>query len=108
MEPTATQSTNVPTRSAHGPTAEHPADRLRIVSTPGICGGRPRIDGHRIQVDAVAIDGRWNADVRLRRLFTEDKPQLEHVTCRKLRLNEIRRELSSAAFRRPTAQASLF
>jgi uncharacterized protein (DUF433 family) len=33
----------------------HPADRLRIVSTPGICGGRPRIDGHRIQVEDVAI-----------------------------------------------------
>jgi uncharacterized protein (DUF433 family) len=55
MEPTANQATNVPTRSAHGPTAEHPADRLRIVSTPGICGGRPRIDGHRIQVEDVAI-----------------------------------------------------
>ncbi len=34
--------------------------------------------------DAVAADGRWNADVRLRRLFTEDKPQLERVTCYKL------------------------
>ena len=55
MEPTAAQATNVPTRSTHGPTAEHPADRLRIVSTPGICGGRPRIDGHRIQVEDVAI-----------------------------------------------------
>ena len=40
--------------------------------------------GYRIQVDAVAVDGRWNADVRLRRLFTEDKPQLERVTCYKL------------------------
>ncbi len=25
------------------------------MSTPGICGGRPRIDGHRIQVEDVAI-----------------------------------------------------
>jgi uncharacterized protein (DUF433 family) len=25
------------------------------VSTPGICGGRPRIDGHRIQVEDIAI-----------------------------------------------------
>jgi uncharacterized protein (DUF433 family) len=25
------------------------------VSTPGICGGRPLIDGHRIQVEDVAI-----------------------------------------------------
>ena len=43
------------TRSAGSPTTEHAADRLRIVSTPGICGGRPRIDGHRIQVEDVAI-----------------------------------------------------
>jgi uncharacterized protein (DUF433 family) len=32
-----------------------PADRVRIVSTVGICGGRPRIDGHRITVEDVAI-----------------------------------------------------
>ena len=32
-----------------------PADRVRIVSTPGTCGGRPRIDGHRITVEDVAI-----------------------------------------------------
>ena len=30
------------------------------------------------------------------------------VTCRKLRLNEISKELSASSFRRPTAQASLF
>src|SRR2546427_10048917 len=34
---------------------ESPADRLRIISTPGICGGRPRIAGHRITVENVAI-----------------------------------------------------
>lgn len=43
MEPTA----------AHVPTL--PADRVRIVSTPGVCGGRPRIDGHRITVEDVAV-----------------------------------------------------
>jgi uncharacterized protein (DUF433 family) len=32
-----------------------PPDRVRIVSTPGVCGGRPRIDGHRIQVEDIAI-----------------------------------------------------
>lgn len=32
-----------------------PADRVRIVSTPGTCGGRPRIDGHRVTVEDVAI-----------------------------------------------------
>jgi uncharacterized protein (DUF433 family) len=55
IEPTAAQATNAPTPPTNGPTAEHPADRVRIVSTPGICGGRPRIDGHRIQVEDAAI-----------------------------------------------------
>ncbi len=32
-----------------------PADRIRIVSTPGTCGGKPRIDGHRITVVDIAI-----------------------------------------------------
>jgi uncharacterized protein (DUF433 family) len=27
----------------------------RIVQTPGVCGGKPRIDGHRITVQNVAI-----------------------------------------------------
>jgi uncharacterized protein (DUF433 family) len=47
MEPIRTQ---IPTLSS-----EPPADRVRIVSTPGTCGGRPRIDGHRITVEDVAI-----------------------------------------------------
>ena len=55
MEPTATHTSDAPTRSTPGPTVDHPPDRVRIVSTPGICGGRPRIDGHRIQVEDVAI-----------------------------------------------------
>jgi uncharacterized protein (DUF433 family) len=55
MESTATGTPNVTTHSARGSTAEHPVDRIRIVSTLGICGGRPRIDGHRIQVEDVAI-----------------------------------------------------
>jgi uncharacterized protein (DUF433 family) len=28
---------------------------VRIVSTPGTCGGKPRIDGHRVTVEDVAI-----------------------------------------------------
>jgi uncharacterized protein (DUF433 family) len=55
IEPSANQESIAQSRSKNGPTAEHPADRVRIVSTPGICGGRPRIDGHRIQVEDVAI-----------------------------------------------------
>jgi len=55
MKSTVTETPNVPTNSARGSAADHPADRIRIVSTPGICGGRPRIDGHRIQVEDIAI-----------------------------------------------------
>lgn len=32
-----------------------PPDRVRIVSTPGVRGGKPRIDGHRITVADVAV-----------------------------------------------------
>ncbi len=44
----------------------------------------PDYRGFRIQVDAVAVDSRWNAEVRLRRILTQEKPQLETVTCFKL------------------------
>jgi uncharacterized protein (DUF433 family) len=38
------------------PTAHKPPEvRERIVSTPGTCGGKPRIEGHRITVEDVAI-----------------------------------------------------
>jgi uncharacterized protein (DUF433 family) len=30
-----------------------------IVKTPGVCGGRPRIDGHRIRVQDVAVAHVW-------------------------------------------------
>jgi uncharacterized protein (DUF433 family) len=55
MGPTSTHTPDIATPSAGGATADHPADRVRIVSTPGVCGGRPSIDGHRIQVEDVAI-----------------------------------------------------
>jgi uncharacterized protein (DUF433 family) len=55
MEPTTAGTTNPPTHLTNRPTAVHAADRVRIVSTPGICGGRPRIDGHRTQVEDNAI-----------------------------------------------------
>ena len=44
----------------------------------------PDYCGFRIQVDAVAADGRWNADVRIRRILSSDKPHVERVTCYKL------------------------
>jgi uncharacterized protein (DUF433 family) len=43
MEPTASQP--------QAETLEMP----RIVRTPGTCGGKPRIDGHRIKVEHIAI-----------------------------------------------------
>ena len=30
-----------------------------ITSTPGVCGGKPRIDGHRVRVQDVAIAHAW-------------------------------------------------
>src|SRR5438067_821840 len=51
MESTQAPTTDLPTKPLRVPAA----DRVRIVSTPGICGGRPRIDGHRITVEDVAI-----------------------------------------------------
>src|ERR1035437_4377721 len=51
MEPMTTHTQAERTGATSGP----PLDRVRIVNTPGTCGGRPRIDGHRITVEDVAI-----------------------------------------------------
>jgi uncharacterized protein (DUF433 family) len=32
-----------------------PPDRVRVVATPGVRGGKPRIDGHRVTVADVAV-----------------------------------------------------
>jgi uncharacterized protein (DUF433 family) len=48
-----TAKTNGPSLDLH---TRIPADdRIRIVCTPGTCGGKPRIDGHRITVEDVVI-----------------------------------------------------
>jgi len=39
--------------------------------------------GHRIAVTAVRVDGAWDANIRVRRMFSEAKPRVERVTCRK-------------------------
>jgi len=39
--------------------------------------------GHRIEVTAQHIDGAWDPEVRIRRTFSEDRPHVERVTCRK-------------------------
>src|SRR5437899_1418454 len=51
MEPTAPQTANLSPEAPRVPAL----DRARIVSTPGVCGGRARIEGHRITVEDVAI-----------------------------------------------------
>jgi hypothetical protein len=38
----------------------------------------------RIEVEAVPVDGRYHADVRMRRLFSQDEPRVERVTCFKM------------------------
>jgi uncharacterized protein (DUF433 family) len=49
MEPTSTQT--------QSPTPESAAEREpRIVKTPGTCGGKPRIAGHRVTVKHVVLD----------------------------------------------------
>ncbi len=40
-----------PAASSQTETLETP----RIVRTPGTCGGKPRIDGHRIKVEQIAV-----------------------------------------------------
>jgi hypothetical protein len=41
--------------------------------------------GYRIEVNAELADGVWNAQVRIRRIFSEEKGHVEVVTCRKQR-----------------------
>ena len=44
----------------------------------------PTYRGHRIEVNAVTVDGRFNAEVRVRRTLSQDKPHVDTVTCYKL------------------------
>jgi len=44
----------------------------------------PDYRGFRIEVNAVAVDGRWNAEVRIRQHAVNAKPHVEIVTCYKL------------------------
>ena len=40
--------------------------------------------GRRIEINAVAADGRYNAEVRILRLVARDEPHVERVTCYKV------------------------
>jgi uncharacterized protein (DUF433 family) len=50
MEPTAIQTADR-TETTMSPSPVP----VRIVTTPGTCGGKPRIDGHRIKVEHIAV-----------------------------------------------------
>ena len=53
-------------------------------------------------------DAQWGVRGRGTGIFAEQIQALFDVTCRRVGLNEEHYELSTAAFRKPTAQASLF
>ena len=53
-------------------------------------------------------DPQWRVRQRGEGIFADQIETLFDVSCRRARLNEKEIELSTAAFRRPTAQASLF
>jgi len=42
-------------------------------------------------VNAAAVDGRFNAEVRIRRTLSQDKPHADVVTCLKLRPDHVER-----------------
>jgi hypothetical protein len=44
----------------------------------------PEYRGFRIEVNAISVDGRHNAEVRILRLFARERPHVETVTCFKL------------------------
>ena len=44
----------------------------------------PEYRSYRIEVNAIAADGRYNAEVRILKLFAREKPHVEVVTCYKL------------------------
>jgi hypothetical protein len=44
----------------------------------------PEYRGFRIDVNAIAVDRRRNADVRILRLFSQEKPHVDIVTCLKV------------------------
>lgn len=66
----------------------------------------PDYRGFRIQVDAIAVDGSYNAEVRIRRLFSQDKPDVDTVTCLKITpdLAEHNGEIWALAGREAAAQ----
>jgi DNA repair photolyase len=62
----------------------------------------------RVLRDGKLYDSRWGVRQRGEGIFAEQLDAIFDVTCRKLGLNEISRDLSASSFRRPTAQGSLW
>jgi hypothetical protein len=48
---------------------------------------RADLQGLPVLVEAVEVEGRWDARVNIHRLFSDEKPQIDRVTCRKSRLS---------------------
>jgi hypothetical protein len=44
----------------------------------------PIYKGFRIQIDAVQVDGRWDARVNIHKILSDEPPHVERVTCQKL------------------------
>ena len=44
----------------------------------------PIYKGFRIQVEAVEVEGRWDALVNIHRVVSDEKPHIDRVTCQKL------------------------
>lgn len=40
--------------------------------------------GYRIEVSAIYVNGAWDAEARIQRLFSHEQPHLVTVTCQKL------------------------
>jgi hypothetical protein len=44
----------------------------------------PIYKGFRIQVEAVVVEGRWDALVNIHRVLPGEKPHIDQITCRHL------------------------
>ncbi|MGC8638251.1 MAG: DUF433 domain-containing protein [Isosphaeraceae bacterium] len=62
------ETTTIQTQTGE-PTSSPTLDRSRIVSTPGTCCGKPRIDGHRITVKQLVLDHQRQGLTPLRAVF---------------------------------------
>ena len=58
-----------------GPWWPYLCRRPEQASEFGVGFDRRYYGNHRVDVNALQADGRWNAEVRARRILTQDKPE---------------------------------